>query len=49
MSEQQIVIVTGGAQGIGLATVQKFMTNGAYVIILEKNQFLSVSEINLKS
>lgn len=47
MSQQQIVIVTGGAQGIGLATVQKFMTNRAYVIIIDKNPLQAHVKYNL--
>ena len=47
MSKQQIVIVTGGAEGIGFATVQKFMNEGAYVIIIDKNPLQAHVKFNL--
>lgn len=48
--ENKIAVVTGGAQGIGKATVEKFLNEGAVVIIwdldeLKANQFI---ELRLK-
>lgn len=36
--EQKVVMVTGGAAGIGLATVQQFAKEGAQVIVCDMNQ-----------
>ena len=35
--ENKVVIVTGGASGIGKATAEMFVSNGATVIIIDKN------------
>ena len=35
------IIVTGGASGFGLGIVEKFIENGARVVIADRNQDLS--------
>jgi NAD(P)-dependent dehydrogenase (short-subunit alcohol dehydrogenase family) len=35
--ENKVVIVTGGASGVGKATAEMFNINGAKVIIIDKN------------
>jgi len=37
MFEDKVVVVTGGASGIGLATVRLFIANGAQVVIADRN------------
>jgi NADPH:quinone reductase-like Zn-dependent oxidoreductase len=36
--EGKIVLVTGGTSGIGLATAQRFVAEGAYVFITGRRQ-----------
>jgi NAD(P)-dependent dehydrogenase (short-subunit alcohol dehydrogenase family) len=36
--EGKIAVITGGASGIGLATVKRFVSEGAYVFILYRNK-----------
>lgn len=38
MFENQVVIVTGGASGIGLGCVEKFLDLGATVVIADKDE-----------
>ena len=37
MLEQKVVVVTGGAQGIGLSAVERFAEEGARVAIWDFN------------
>ncbi|WP_202079472.1 SDR family NAD(P)-dependent oxidoreductase [Caldalkalibacillus salinus] len=41
--EDKVVIVTGGAGGIGLATVKQFAEQGAHVVIADINQTLGTT------
>ncbi len=34
----KVAVVTGGSSGIGLATAQRFISNGAQVVITGRNQ-----------
>lgn len=46
--EGKIVVITGGASGIGLATTKRFVLEGAYVFVIDrhKNELdLALSEI----
>ena len=36
--DNKIAVVTGGSSGIGLATAQRFITDGAQVVITGRNQ-----------
>jgi NAD(P)-dependent dehydrogenase (short-subunit alcohol dehydrogenase family) len=36
--ENQVTIITGGASGMGLATVMRFLAEGARVMIADYNQ-----------
>lgn len=36
--EKRVVIVTGGAQGIGLACVRRFLDDGYHVVIADRNE-----------
>jgi NAD(P)-dependent dehydrogenase (short-subunit alcohol dehydrogenase family) len=36
--EGKIAVITGGASGIGLATVKRFVSEGAYVFIIDLNK-----------
>ena len=38
MLEQKVVVVTGGAQGIGLSAVKRFAEEGARVVIWDFNE-----------
>jgi NAD(P)-dependent dehydrogenase (short-subunit alcohol dehydrogenase family) len=35
--EGKIAVITGGASGIGLATANRFVSEGAYVFIIDLN------------
>jgi 3-oxoacyl-[acyl-carrier protein] reductase len=49
MLEQKVVVVTGGAQGIGLSAVERFAEEGAIVAIWDFNEEKgAVSEAGLK-
>ena len=45
--EGKVAIVTGGASGIGLATVKKLLANGAYVVLADVSQKLEEVTRNL--
>ena len=45
--EGKVAIVTGGASGIGLATVKKLLANGAYVALADVSQKLEEVTRNL--
>ncbi|MDN5847862.1 MAG: SDR family oxidoreductase [Candidatus Nitrosocosmicus sp.] len=36
--KEKIAVVTGGASGIGLATAKRFVSEGAYVFVIDRNQ-----------
>ena len=36
--EEKRVVITGGASGIGLATVKRFINEGANVVIIDWNK-----------
>ena len=36
--EGKIAVITGGVSGMGLATVKKFVSEGAYIFILDRNK-----------
>ncbi len=36
--ENETAVITGGSSGIGLATAQRFVDEGAYVLIVGRRQ-----------
>mgnify|MGYP001408483102 CR=1 FL=1 len=44
--ENKVAIITGGAQGIGKATVKRFAQEGAIIIIWDVNEIKAFSTIN---
>ena len=44
--EGKVSIITGGAQGIGLATAEKFAAEGARVVICDVNQDVISGVVN---
>jgi NAD(P)-dependent dehydrogenase (short-subunit alcohol dehydrogenase family) len=36
--EGKVAVITGGSSGIGLATAQRFVSDGAYIFIYDRGQ-----------
>ena len=46
MLQNKIAVVTGGTRGIGYAIVQKFLQNGAKVVLFGSREVTSLKEEN---